>query len=171
MPAAVDGPPESPPPPEPAAAHPIATDRVPFPFGWSVGLAAGFPVNGLKLSRTIARRWHVRIGAGMGYPFPVVSVGGSASVTRGFALGRIVTLAPGVTVDGFSTRSCSAGGCGERHSYIGAGPMLALHFHIARVERVWLGIGVSGGATVAFVRERMKWVQPNVQVLDVAIGF
>lgn len=147
------------------------TPREPFAFGWSASLDAGFPLNGLALGRTIRQRWLVRAGFGMGYPFPVLAVGATASVSRGFALGQLATLAPGLVVNGFSTRFCSAGGCGERHRYLGVGPTVALHLYVPPVERVWLGFGVGGGVTFSVVRERMRLVQPHVQVLSVTVGW
>lgn len=145
--------------------------REPFAFDWSASFDAGFPLNGLALGRTIRRRWLVRAGFGMGYPFPVLAAGATASVSRGFALGRVATLAPGLVVDGFSTRFCSAGGCGDRHRYLGVGPTVALHLYAPSVERVWLGFGVGAGVTYSVVRERMRLVQPHVQVLSVTVGW
>lgn len=145
--------------------------RTPFPYRASVGVRAGFPVTGLSVGVAIARRWRLDLAAGAGYPLPVVAGGGSLSLARGFVLGRAVTLAPGATLDGFRTRFCSAGGCGARHGYVGAGPTLSLHFHIRRVERVWLGIGLGGGVVFAFVRQRMRLAQPHVQAPHLTIGF
>ncbi len=148
-----------------------AVTRQPFPFAWSAAFGLGFPLNGVSLGRTIAHRWRIRAGVGNAYPFPVLALGGSVGLARGFAIGRIATVAPGATVDGFVTRFCSAGGCGPRHRYLGVGPTVSLHFHIPAVRRVWLGIGAGGGVTIAFARERMRWVQPHVQALNLTLGW
>ncbi len=107
----------------------------------------------------------------MGYPFPVLAGGATASVSRGFVLGRLATLAPGVVLNGFATRFCFAGGCGERHRYLGLGPSVALHLYVPPVKRVWLGFGVGGGVTFSVLRERMRLVQPHVQALSVTVGW
>lgn len=145
--------------------------REPFAFAWSASFDAGFPLNGLALGRTIRGRWLLRAGIGMGYPVPVLAGGATASISRGFVLGRIATLAPGVVVNGFATRFCFAGGCGERHRYLGVGPSVALHLYVPPVKRVWLGFGIGGGVTFSVVRERMRLVQPHVQALSVTVGW
>ena len=142
----------------------------PFPYRWSAGVGVGFPSTGLSFGRTFVRRWHLEAAVGT-WPLPVVAVGGNVSLSRGFAVGRILTIAPGVTFDAVGTRFCSFGGCGERHLYFGAGPIGGLRFAIPRVERVHLSLGVGGGVTFGLVRQRMRLVQPHIEAVSLRIGW
>lgn len=101
----------------------------------------------------------------MGYPFPVLAVGGTLSIQRGFSVHRVVTVAPGATFAGFQTRFCVAGGCGDRHGYLGVGPSVSLRFRVAERERYAIGLELTGGATLAVARERMRFVQPHIEAL------